>query len=221
MNNSIIQIIVLAGVAIFLILKLRSVLGTRDGFEQPPANVPPLPSDGTARRTFETIEAGPDRDIIDHVPDGSPAAEALTAIKRVEPGFSVAQFLQGARGAHEMILQNFAKGDIDSIRPYLAPDVAESFDEVTRDRAERGLKVTSEIIGLRELGLENATFDRARQEAELTVRFVVELTSSTRNAQGEVVEGDPKTARKQKDIWTFARKIGSNDPNWQLVATGA
>ncbi|MCY1126412.1 Tim44/TimA family putative adaptor protein [Frigidibacter sp. RF13] len=220
MNNSIIQLLVLAGVAIFLILKLRSVLGTRDGFEGRPQ--PDALPDATRRdrRGFDVIEGGPDRDITDHVPEGSDSAAALQAMKNVEPDFSVGTFLQGARGAYEMILGAFANGDLDKIRPFLSPDVAASFAAVIEDRKAKRLTVASEFLGIRELAILSAEFDRAANEAEVTVRFVAELISATRDSAGEVVEGDPKHARKQKDVWTFARRMGANDPNWQLVATG-
>ncbi|MFO1174677.1 MAG: Tim44/TimA family putative adaptor protein [Paracoccaceae bacterium] len=221
MNNSVIQLLVLAGVAVFLILKLRSVLGTRDGFEGPAAPPPPLPSDRASRAGFEVIDGGPDRDITDHVAAGSDAAQALAAMKRIEPAFTVSGFLQGARGAYEMILEGFAKGDIGALRPFLSPDVAQGFAGVVDGRKAKGLTVTTEILGIRELALENAEFSRDTQEAEITVRFVAELISATTDAAGQVVEGDPKRSRKQRDVWTFARKMGSGDPNWQLVATGA
>ena len=219
MNNSIIQLLVLAGVAIFLILKLRNVLGTRDGNEQ--GAVPQaLPDTSRPKRNFDVIEGGPDRDIIDHVAEGSPAADALLAMKRVEPNLSVSEFLQGARGAYEMILTAFAKGEIDRIRPFLSSEVAESFESVVADRKARGLTVATQVLGIREVTLQSAEFDRASSEAEVTVRFVAELISATRDNAGEVIEGDPKHGRKQKDVWTFARRMGANDPNWQLVATG-
>lgn len=220
MNNSIIQLLVLAGVAIFLILKLRGVLGTRDGFEGQPR---PDALPGAARRDrrgLDLIEGGPDRDITDHVPEGSDNAAALQAMKNVEPDFSVGGFLQGARGAYEMILGAFASGDLEKIRPFLSPDVAESFAAVIEDRKAKRLTVTSDFLGIRELAVQSAAFDRAENEAEITVRFVAELVSATRDSAGEVIEGDPKHARKQKDVWTFARRMGANDPNWQLVATG-
>lgn len=221
MNNSVIQLLVLAGVAVFLILKLRGVLGTRDGFEGPATPPVPLPTDRAKSAGFEVINGGPDRDITDHVAAGSDAAQALTAMKRVEPAFSVAGFLQGARGAYEMILAGFAKGDMAALAPFLSPEVAQSFAGVVEGRKAKGLSVNSQILGIRELALDSAEFNRDTQEAEVTVRFVAELISATVDANGQVVEGDPKRARKQKDVWTFARTMGSSDPNWQLVATGA
>ncbi len=219
MGNSVIQLLVLAGVAIFLILKLRSVLGTREGFEKPPV---PLEDQRArpARRDFEVIEGGPDRDIVDHVPDGSAAAKALAAMKVAEPGFSVSEFLTGARGAYEMILMAFEKGDLASIRPFLSQDVFATFTDVVEAREREGLTIESHFIGLRELALQNATYDGESREGEITVRFVGELTSVVRNKAGEVVEGSPTAIKRQRDLWTFARRMGVDDPNWQLVATG-
>jgi predicted lipid-binding transport protein (Tim44 family) len=140
-------------------------------------------------------------------------------MKLAEPGFNVREFLQGARGAYEMILMAFEKGDVDTLRDFLADDVLETFESVIREREEQGLQIDAEFVGIRELTLQNATFDRATNEAEVTVRFVGELTSVVRNAEGEVIEGDPSEIKRQRDVWTFARKMGSDDPNWTLVAT--
>ncbi len=141
-------------------------------------------------------------------------------MKMAEPGFGVGEFLEGARGAYEMILMAFEKGDIDSIRPFLANDVAETFDEVVSSRREKGLSVEASFVGLREIKLTDATFDRDTSYGEITIRYVGEISSVVRNAEGEVVEGDPTEIRRQRDIWTFGRRLGIDDPNWQLVATG-
>ena len=218
MNSSTIQLLVLAGVAIFLFIKLRAVLGTRDGFEKPP--VPLDDARPRAKRDFEVIEGGPDRDITDLVPDGSPSAIALAAMKKAEPGFSVGTFLQGARGAYEMILMAFDKGEMDRIKPFLAPDVFETFAQAVAQREKDGLRIESTFIGLREMVLHEATFDAASREADIAVRFLGETTSLVRNTAGEVVEGSPTAVKKQRDIWTFSRRMGVDDPNWHLSATG-
>lgn len=217
MNSSLIQLLVLAGIAVFLVIKLRAVLGTREGFEKPPV---PLDTPVRPRRDFEVIEGGPDRDIIDHVPEGSPAAQALAAMKSAEPGFTVGPFLSGARSAYEMILMAFDKGDIASIRPFIGADVEHSFTEAIEARREQGLTIDSKFVGMRELALHDATYNPTTREAEVSVRFVGEITSVVKNAAGEIVEGKPTEIKRQRDVWTFARKMGANDPNWQLVATG-
>ncbi len=218
MSSSLLQLLVLAGIAIFLILKLRSVLGTRDGYENPPKEQPERGSD--RRREFEVIEGGPDRDITDHVDDGTDAAKALAAMKMAEPGFNLTEFLQGARGAYEMILMAFENGDVDGLRPFLADDVMETFEQVIAQREAEGLRIDATFVGVRELALHDATFDRASGSADVTVRFVGELTSVVKNSEGDVVEGDANAIKRQRDVWTFSRKMGSSDPNWVLVATG-
>ncbi len=218
MNSPFISLLVLAGIAIFLILRLRSVLGTREGFEKPPASQ--VESRPDPRREFEVIEGGPDRDITDHVEDGSEAAKALAAMKLAEPGFSVSEFLGGARGAYEMILMAFESGDVEALRPFLADDVMETFEDVIRQREEQGLSIDASFVGIRELALADATFDRTSSTAEIAVRFVGELTSVVKNTDGEIVEGDPNEIKRQRDVWTFGREMGSSDPNWALVATG-
>ncbi|WP_095587819.1 Tim44/TimA family putative adaptor protein [Actibacterium ureilyticum] len=220
MSNAVIQLLVLAGVALFLILRLRSVLGTREGFEKPPVQLPAKNSRSDSRPDLEVIEGGVDRDITDHVEDGSDAAKALGAMKMAEPGFNVTEFLGGARGAYEMILMAFENGDLDEIRGFLSDEVAESFAAAITQRREAGLSVEANFVGVRELSLQDARFDRTTGEAELTVRFVGELTSAVRNSAGEIVEGNPNEIKRQRDIWTFGRAMGSDDPNWQLVATG-
>lgn len=218
MNSPILQLLVLAGIAIFLILRLKNVLGTRDGFEAPPAPRPVGRRSGNP--DLEVIEGGPDHDIIDHVPEGSDAAKALAKMKRAEPSFNVSEFLQGARGAYEMILVAFSRGELDKIKSFLGADVYEVFAEVVEQREKDGLKIESDFVGVRETTLVDAQFDDTTKVAEITVRLIGEQTSVVRNRAGEIVEGEPDKAVRQKDIWTFERAMGSNDPNWQLVATG-
>ena len=219
MSPSLIQLLVLAGIAIFLILRLRSVLGTRDGFEKPPVSGPSQ-SRKVGRPDFDVIEGGPDRDITDHVEEGSASAKALSAMKMAEPGFGVGDFLEGARGAYEMILMAFESGDLSKIRGFLSDEVAESFQSVIDHREAEGLTVDASFVGLREIGLKSAEFDRGKSEGEMTVKFVGELTSVVRNRDGDIIEGDPNEIKRQRDVWTFSRKLGADDPNWQLVATG-
>jgi predicted lipid-binding transport protein (Tim44 family) len=219
MSSSVIQLLVLAAIAIFLILRLRDVLGTREGFEKPA--VTRQPDESTAHRgKFEVIEGGPDADITDHVAEGSSAAHALAAMKAAEPSFNVGEFLGGARGAYEMILMAFEAGDMSKVQPFLAGEVYEGFAQAIEERTSKGLTIDANFVGLRELKLLEADFDTTSREAEITVRFVGELTSVVRDKAGEIVEGNPNEVKRQKDVWTFARVMGSNNPNWQLVATG-
>ncbi len=219
MNSAVIQLLVLAAIAVFLILRLRSVLGTRDGFERP---VLPVATDRPAERLrVEPSRApgAPDNDIIDHVADGSAAAQALGAMKAAEPAFRVGDFLRGARGAYEMILLAFHRGDLTQVRAFLGPDVVHTFEETIAARHAQGLTVEATFVGVRELVLDDAVYTAATRTGEVTVRFVGEFTLVVRDKDGNVVEGSPNEIRRQRDVWTFARQMGSADPNWQLVAT--
>ena len=216
MESPLISLLVLAGIAVFLILRLRSVLGTREGFEKPPVAPTQKRSNGP---DLEVIEGGPDRDITDYVEEGSDQAKALAAMKRVEPSFQVGEFVQGARSAYEMILMGFEKGELDDIEGFLAEDVFDSFVEAVAQREDQGLTIEAEFIGVRETAVVDAIFDETTGVAELTMRFIGEMTSVVRNREGEIVEGDAKAIKRQKDIWVFARSMGVDDPNWQLVAT--
>lgn len=221
MNIAVIQLLVLAGIALFLILRLRSVLGTREGFEKPPAPAPSANDEASqARKGFEVIEGGADRDIVDHVDEGSDSADALARMKGVEPGFSVSEFLQGSRAAYEMILMAFENGELDEVRGLLGEDVEQTFVDVVAAREDQGLRIEANFVGVRELSLIEATFDKDTSAAEITVRFTGELTSVVKDSENRIVEGDPSEIKRQRDVWTFARTMGTGDPNWQLVATG-
>jgi predicted lipid-binding transport protein (Tim44 family) len=217
MNSPLIQLLVLAGIAVFLILRLRNVLGTRDGFEPGPSQTP-LP-DRRAGRDFEVIEGGPDLDITDHVDEGSDAADALARMKGIEPSFNVTEFLGGARSAYEMIVMGYETGELDSIEPFLAEDIYDSFVAGVAAREDQGLTIEANFMGVRDIKLMDATLDPDTQEAELTIRFTAELTSAVRNSEGEIIEGSLTDVKRQKDTWTFARRMGTDDPNWILVST--
>ena len=221
MNSPMIQLLVLAGIAVFLILKLRSVLGTREGFEKPQVQASDNETESRRRRDdFEVIEGGPDHDIIDHVPEDSDTAKALTAMKRADNTFNVGEFLGGARYAYEMILTAFEKGDLATVLPFLSEDVYEAFASVVDDREKKGLTIEANFIGISDMVIKSATFDEATQEAEVTMRFKSEMTYQVRDAGGDIIEGNENEVKRQIDIWTFARDMNADDPNWRLVATG-
>ena len=214
MNDPMTQLIILGAIALFLIMRLRSVLGTRSGFEPGPEAQP------QARDRFEVIEGGVDHDIADHVDIESASGAALLKMKNIEPNFSVNEFMGGAKQAYEMILMAFENGDQETLSQFLSKDVFDGFMSVIDARQEQGLTVNAEFVGVREIKLQEAEFNGRSKEAEITLNFTGELTSEVVDSNGKVVEGDRQTIKRQKDVWTFARKMGSDDPNWQLVATG-
>ena len=218
MSPAIIEILVLAGIAIFLVLRLKNVLGTREGFEKPPLQES---SPSKSNRDFRVIDGGEDTDITDNIDKKSPSAGALARMKKVDNGFSVNEFLSGARSAYEMILMAFENGDLKEVEVFLDADVQDAFQQVINTRAEKKLKVLAEFYGIRELSLKSADFDEKTKIAELSVAFTGELSSVVKNEEGEIIEGDAKQVKRQKDTWTFSRDLSSTDPNWLLVATSS
>jgi predicted lipid-binding transport protein (Tim44 family) len=220
MGSQMVQIIILAGIALFLVLRLRSVLGTRDGFEKPPGVSGPAPS-RPRDRSFEVIEGGGvDVDIADFVDPESDAGKALAAMKRVDPDFNVAEFSHGARQAYEMIVMAYENGDLESLRQFLSPEVFEPFEAAIEARNAKGYVVEANFHGVREVKVVDAHFDADSNEGDISVRFLGELTSAVRDPEGNIVEGDPKEIKQQRDVWTFSRDLGSDNPNWLLTGTG-
>ena len=221
MGSQMIQIIILAGIALFLIFRLRNVLGTREGFEKPAETPGPLPT-RRRDRSFDVIEGGTvDPDIADVADPDSPTGQALAAMKKVDRDFSVADFQHGARAAYEMIVMAYENGDLEALRQYLAPEVYEPFADAIEQRRAKGYTVDASFAGIREVRLTDARFNPASNEADVTMRFVGELTSVVRDPEGRIVEGAPNEIRQQTDVWTFTRDMRSDNPNWLLTGTGA
>lgn len=220
MGSQMIQIIVLAAIALFLILRLRNVLGTREGYEKP--QEPATPSRARQERSFEVIEGGNgDPDIADFIDPATPAGQALAAMKRVDPEFSVGQFSHGARGAYELLLMAYENGELETLRQYLSPEVFASFEAAIEARRAKGYTVDASFAGVREVRIADAHFDPSTNEGDITVRFVGEITSIVRDPEGRIVEGAPNEIKQQTDVWTFTRTMTSENPNWLLSGTGA
>lgn len=223
MPTGVIELLILAGIAVFLLMRLRGVLGARTGLEEQQA--PRAPRAEPTRAQPAPAPAPLEEGVID--PDSATVAEgddaigsALSDMRRAEPGFLPSEFLSGARQAFEMILMAFENGDLDTLRRFLAPDVYEGFAGAIEARREQGYTVEARFVGVREARVVGARFDRGSSEAEVAIRFTGEMISAVRDGAGRVVEGDPNEIRRETDTWTFGRVMGSPDPNWLLVATG-
>ena len=218
MSPAIIEILVLAGIAIFLVLRLKNVLGTREGFEKPPIQDAPPANNN---RDFRVIEGGEDTDITDNVDKKSSSAEAMAIMKKVDTEFMVNDFLSGARSAYEMILMAFDSVDISSVQRFLSSEIKENFEEAIQERDQKGLSIDAEFLGLRDTAIKNVSFNIKDRVAEISVSFLADIKSIVKNNQGEVIEGKEAETKKQFDVWVFSREIGSDNPNWILVETGA
>ena len=226
--------------AVVIFIRLRNVLGRRTGNERPPydpyttpdakragapdANEPvvALPRGRSARAPVEA--SGPSMEDLEtrlgrYATKDSPLGKSLTSLMRADPGFDPAAFLDGAKMAYEAIVMAFAEGDEATLEQLLGTDVFEGFQRAIRERDTRCEKVLSSLVGIDKADIIETEIKN--RTAYVTVKFVSELISVTRDADGEVIEGDPKKVREVTDIWTFAREVASKNPNWKLVATEA
>lgn len=225
--------VVFAIIAIFVVWKLRSVLGTRNGAERPPADpAAGAPGRGGFARPMGQVvrlptaaappaaapaPADPAQRWKGFAEAGSRLAEGLDAIAAADPSFSPAGFLAGARAAYEMIVTAFAKGDRAALANLLAPDVFENFAKAIAARTAAGQSMETTLVSIDAATLQEAQLVGA--EARIGVRFAAKLISHTRDKAGAVVEGCAETVVDHLDIWTFSRNTGSRNPNWQLSAT--
>jgi predicted lipid-binding transport protein (Tim44 family) len=222
------DIIILAAIALFVAVRLYKVLGQRTGHERPHDPFAPRPAeDARSDKVISLPDRGrrPDApaDLAVRPADGSKSAPApallpgLGAIHTADPSFDPDGFLAGVRAAFEMIVGAFAAGDAATLRPLLNDEVFENFKRAidTRTAANETLQTT--LVGIKSTDIIEAELQG--RVAEITVTIVSEQINVTRNAEGQVVDGDPVKVEPVTDIWTFARQVRARDPNWVLVAT--
>jgi len=226
--------IIFLALAVFIFARLRSVLGQRTGRERPPYdpfsraepgkpvpadNVVPISNKGAESASDRTIEATAEK------PDrwagvaeaGTPVAAGLDAIARAEPGFNVRHFLAGAKAAYEMIVTAFAAGDRKTLKGLLARDVFDNFATAISEREARGETTESRFVAIEKADITHA--EVKSNMMQITVRFLSQIVSTTKDKSGEPVPGSPNGMTDVTDVWTFARQAGASDPNWKLIAT--
>lgn len=237
MQNSFdITTLVFLALAVFVAWKLRSVLGQKTGHEQPP--VDPFPRrDASPPRSDQAGEAKRDNVIRlpgaandpgaaapaaadrwkDIAPADSPIIAGIEAIARQEPDFDPHAFVGGAKAAYEAIVTAFARGDRKTLKGLLAKEVYDGFEQAITDREKRGETAESNFVSIDRADI--TAVDVKGKAAQVTLSFVSQLISVTRDGQGNVVDGSAEAVSEVNDIWTFSRQLGSRDPNWLLVAT--
>ena len=216
------DIIILAFIAGFLVLRLRRVLGRRDGHE------------GGYRDQFRDREEADAADKADdnvvHLPDRTddqaphldidaddPISAGLVQVRVADPGFDPAGFAEGAKMAFEMILNAFAAGDRKTLKGLLSPDVYKNFDNAISEREAAGEKLEDTLVGIRSSEIVEASMDG--HHSVITLKFVSEQISALRDADGNIVDGNPNEVIDVTDFWTFSRDTRSSDPNWTLIGT--
>lgn len=234
--------LIVIGVAIFVLLRLRSVLGTRTGNERPPTErIRPT-------KDAQSDEAGPKQDetVVTLHPNRSPAqaqgpgdderrarkleaeieqfagddkdvAQGLAEIAAADINFTPKSFLEGAKSAYEMIVTAFAEGDRKTLKNLLDKEVFDGFEAVIAEREAQGHKVDFTFVGLPSIEIADASLEK--RVANVAIRFKAEIVSATLDAEDNLVEGNQEQIVTISDEWTFARSTKSRDPNWKLVAT--
>lgn len=220
--------------AVVIFFRLRSVLGRRTGSERPPFDpyssqeAPPTASGDEkvislpARRsvgaeTSDGIAPAAEAQIKTLAPEGTSLNEALRAIATTDRDFDPDSFINGAKGAYEMIVTAFAEGDRKTLKQLLSREVYDGFVAAIAEREGRGETIEFRFVGIDKADITDASLKDAT--AQITVRFLSKLISATHDKDGKVVDGDPVHVGDVTDIWTFAREVTSRDPNWKLVAT--
>jgi predicted lipid-binding transport protein (Tim44 family) len=230
--------IIFLALAVFIFLRLRSVLGQRTGRERQPYDpyaardavrspvtdkvvaLPPRPTEtAPPSRPVEPATAPAADRWKDVAETGSSVAAGLDAIAAAETSFDAKHFITGARAAYEMIVTAFAEGDRRQLRSLLSREVYDGFDAAISEREGRG-----ETAETRFVSIDGSTITAAElrnRTAQITIRFVSKLISATRDRSGNVTEGNAEKVTDVTDVWTFARDVSSRDPNWKVVATEA
>ena len=210
-------IIILALVALFIGLRLYSVLGERTGHEQQPILKPADP-DARVERTPAPVspvaQPVPDANDLAYLPTAGPGVRALLA---ADPTFDVSRFLDGAQSAYRMILESFWKGELDKVRSHVDDHVFDAFQSSVDQRNSEGLVLDNRLVHIDQALISAASLEQT--VAFVTVRFEADIAAVTRNKDGEAVAGSMSDAVQTRDLWTFRRDTASRDPNWLLVET--
>lgn len=226
--------IIFAALALFVVWKLRSVLGTRTGHEhsrdglpgngRPPAGanddnkVVRLPGGGPDRRTAPAAARPRDENRWQGLAEpGSKIWEGLDQIAAADPSFEGKTFNDGAKAAYEMIITAFARGDKETLSSLLSKEVFDTFSQVIAEREAQGNRVDTTFVSIEKAEITDAQL--RGKSAQITVSFVSKLITATFDRNNTVIDGNADKVVDVSDVWTFARDTSSRSPNWLLVAT--
>jgi predicted lipid-binding transport protein (Tim44 family) len=212
-----VSIIILALVALFVGLRLYSVLGERTGHEQQPILKPAEPDARLQPRAAASPlapTAAAEAQDNAYLPTAGPGVRAILS---ADPAFDVARFLEGAQAAYRMILESFWAGRLDEVRSFIDPEVYNAFASAVSEREANGLRLDNRLVAIEQATITEAGLERS--VATVAVRFEADIAAVTRTAEGEVVAGSLSDAVQTRDRWTFRRDLASRDPNWILIET--
>jgi len=212
-----IDLVLFGMIAAFLVLRLRSILGKRTGFERSaPPEMPAQPRAAAApiiQGTAEPAQAAPARM---QMPDpASAASQALQAMRAIDPSFDPARFVAGAEQAFRMIVRAFAASDRATLKPLLGDETFAAFDHAIAAREKDGQTQVSDIRAIQSIDILDATLRGS--VANLTVRIASDQISYTTDQNGRHLTGTDAVT-EIIDLWTFERDLTQPDPTWRLVA---
>lgn len=212
------DIILFAVLALFLVIKLGSVLGRRGGDEGRRAD--PFGASKRESTSTDNVVALPERrgPTEEELASMDPLEAGIAMIKAADSTFRENEFIKGARKAFEAVLDAFAKGDTGTLKSLLDKTVYENFAGAIEERETAGHQLETTIVGIDESEIVKAEMNE--NLGCVTVKFVTEQVNALKDADGEIVDGDPANVVRVTDLWTFCRNTKSSDPNWLLVATG-
>ena len=230
MNNGFqfFDIILFAMIAVFLVLRLRGVLGRRDGHQGDFSDIFKPTSEKEKQDNDEeennVIALDPETVNPDEQPGMKPDPQTplqtrLNIIASADRDFDPEEFISGARIAFEYILGAYAGGEAKALKPLLSADVFANFELSIREREDAGQTMEETLIGISKAELVEAEMEDT--VAQITVKFVSDQVHALSDSQGNVVDGDPDKIVSVTDFWTFTRDTQSNDPNWSLAATSS
>ncbi|MES2754025.1 MAG: Tim44/TimA family putative adaptor protein [Pseudomonadota bacterium] len=206
-------VVLLAMVSAFLALRLYMVLGKRTGHEQQP--LPRVVEERAAVPAARAVDAAPETREVPAI--GGRASPGLRAIIAADPNFDAVEFVEGAKSAYRMILEAFWKADRETLTWLAEEDVARAFGEAIDGQAAAGHTLDNRLVAIERAAITNAVVESG--VAKITVRFDADIAAVTRDAEGAIVSGSMSDAVETHDVWTFARTLKSDDPNWKLAET--
>ena len=197
MNSSFeyLDIILLAIIAGFIILRLRGILGRRTGHEK---------KDFGDLFGKKATQSGSEKKVVN-----LSSGKLDNAAKE--------QFIKGAKAAYEMIITSFAKGDKKTLKPLLNKEIYQNFSDEIDHRKKENLKSELTFVGVKHTEIKN--FEKKDNNYTFTVNFVSEIITCKKDKNNKVIEGNPDIIKTVKDVWKFSKNMWSSNPNWYLVET--
>jgi predicted lipid-binding transport protein (Tim44 family) len=211
-----VDLILFGMIAAFLVLRLRSILGRRTGFERQTPPYQPQPGPAAAGPVIEGQAEPPMPAAARHIPEpASTVGQTLARMRAVDQNFDPTTFLDGAEKAFRMIVAAFAAGDRATLQSLLSRDTYNAFEQAISLREATGQKQVSAIHAIHSATIEDA--ELRGSNASVTVRFISDQTSLTQDKDGHPVTGTDAVT-EITDIWTFERDLATREPVWHLVA---